>query len=1175
MGVVYGAVAPASRARVAVKTVTVSQESLLASIRREIHALSKLDHPGVVRVLATGVDDGRPWYAMEHLQGTTLAGLRDTLWARPPARSPSSHHAATATSPTVPLHGARSAASAPAPGEAQRGRLARVLTVMRRVLATLAYIHGEGIVHRDLKPHNVFVRDGDQPVLVDFGIASRAAGITGREVLDAPLYTAGTPAYIAPEQVRGDPVDSRSDLYSLGCVLYELLTGRPPFLGDMALVLHQHLDVAPRPPSELIAGYPPELDRLVLALLQKRARDRIGHAEDVIAALDELGAQPEAPHRPVRAYVYRPELTGRTAALASLEAAALAAARGEGRCVLIAGESGVGKTYLAQEAARASQDFAVIVGTCAPVGAFRHGPAGQSLHPFTRLFQLVTDRCTTSGRAATDRLVGERGKILAEHDPGLAGLPGQDAYRDPPALYGAARRDRLLAALADTVSSLSEDQPVLLLLDDLQWADDVSMRFLTTLGDDWFYGKRVLMIGTYRVEETTAGIGELLSRPYTHQLEIGQLDDASIGSLVSDMLAIESPPDELVRFLALHSAGNPFFIAEYLRAATAEGLVRRGQRGRLELGRALPITMPELVSRRLDGMLPGAQRLAAYASVMGHDLDADVLRDASGASELEALDALAELVARQILEPTDGGGLRFVHDKLCEIAYGRQEVSRRNTMHHEVAEAIERRIGLGEPAPRVHAVLAHHYLAAGSEQRAVGYLERAGDHALAAGAYAQAADWHRKLLQLGVGVAGDPPAPQRRARWMSGLAKACFGLGDLRDAETHARATLATLGRPLPGSMTGWTQLLLVEGARRMWQMFGPTRAPAPPRGDDALVDAAQLAEMLTQRYYYVGDAVSLVGSALLSVNLAERAGAGAQVPVAYSAFGYVLGLLRQHALAMRHFQIAYDGAAARDDVVGKASVLNTRSLYHVGFGELAAAHASASEALKLAESDAQTREIALNLLGHIDYYAGRLEDSERRYALLLRSAKNRANHQRITWCLFTQARVLAARGRPAEGLALLREARQRLVERPELDSEIIALGLLAGAEAASGARAAARSAVGEVLERVRRSKPGGFSVIDGYDGAATALIMLTRRHGADTRIEAEVRELVAAMTYLARLFPMAEPYALLHRGELERLRGNRRRAVRCVTRARDLAGRMLMGVIGKRAAIALDDLGA
>src|ERR1043166_7739311 len=231
MGVIYSAQLPGSSHRVAVKTVPVADESLLSSMRREIHALGRLVHPGVVRVLDSGFDGGRPWYAMELLEGPTLAALRDSLWG---IDEPTGRHLSLPGRRVAIAARPRDERTIHAPAERpaiDRGKLDRVLTVMRRLLGTLAFVHGEGIVHRDIKPQNVFLRDGDQPVLFDFGMATRSAGIMGREVVDVVLAIGGAPAYMAPEQICGNLVDSRADLYAAGCVFYELLTGRPPFLG--------------------------------------------------------------------------------------------------------------------------------------------------------------------------------------------------------------------------------------------------------------------------------------------------------------------------------------------------------------------------------------------------------------------------------------------------------------------------------------------------------------------------------------------------------------------------------------------------------------------------------------------------------------------------------------------------------------------------------------------------------------------------------------------------------------------------------------------------------------------------------------------------------------------------------------------------------------------------------
>lgn len=225
---------------------------------REARAAAALDAPGIVRVAGCGrLEDGRTWVAMEWIDGITL---EDAL------------------------------------GEdaGQRWPLARTLGIAAQLARALAAAHVAGIVHRDLKPSNVMVRRGsDQVVIVDFGIARRA-GDTASSV----SRCAGTPHYMAPEQALGEDVDARADLYSLGCVLVRMTTGRVPFDGSAVEVLLAHLG---QPPPAL-DGVPPAVATLIGRLLAKRPRERPPSAAAVADRLDAL-ARDAAPIDPFDATV--------------------------------------------------------------------------------------------------------------------------------------------------------------------------------------------------------------------------------------------------------------------------------------------------------------------------------------------------------------------------------------------------------------------------------------------------------------------------------------------------------------------------------------------------------------------------------------------------------------------------------------------------------------------------------------------------------------------------------------------------------------------------------------------------------------------------------------------------------------------------------------------------------
>ena len=764
MGVVYRAQHMETGDLVAVKTVRVPSESLLAGIRREIHALTRLRHPGIVHVLDEGVDGGVPWYAMELVAGTAL----------PASRSRATHLLAEtvldvtdgADAPPVARRGTGPAAAAD---------LRSLLTIARRLCETLAYLHGEGIVHRDLKPDNILVRASGQPVLVDFGIASAFASNEGREVLDALGATGGTLAYMAPEQIRGEAVDARADLYALGCILYELVAGRPPFVASTADdFVRAHLGETPAPLSRFAPGTPEALDALVVRLLAKRPDERIGYADDVAAALARLGAEvapePDLP-RP-RAYLYRPAFAGRADALADLDGAVARLVGGRGGVVLVGGESGVGKTRLLVEAGRRAERAGALVlaGECPPRDSQAGGAALDALRaPLRR----IADRCRERGEAEADAVVGARGPLLARYEPALEELPGQAKFPEPSELPPAAARLRLYEALAATFSALARSRPVLVVLDDLQWADELTLGWIEYVARvEPPEGGPVLLVGSYRSEERPDALGALLAADRTTRVELGRLDDAAVEAMTGGMLALEPPPALFSRYLSRQSEGNPFFVAEYLRAAVEERLLVRDEKGSwCVAGEAagpaaeadyerlgLPRSVRALVERRLEGLGSAAAETVSAAAVVGREAEADLLGRIVGLGEQELLEALDELLRRQILEDAAGGRLRFTHDKLREAAYDAVAPDARTRLHGAAAHALE--AAFGDDARRHAARLADHWRAAGEPERARPHYLAAAADAATRYAHAEAERLYRAYLDL----AEHPSAERVEAR---------------------------------------------------------------------------------------------------------------------------------------------------------------------------------------------------------------------------------------------------------------------------------------------------------------------------------------------------------------------------------------------------------------------------
>jgi len=284
MGLIFRGQDVRSGGLVAIKTVCSRREVDAAAIRREIVALSNLRHPGIVRLHTFGEEGGAPWIALELLEGRTLGD--EILWYWPEtSMGADERRERTDELPTTPARGLgaparglRDRRSAPAPAfpVAAGGHLRDVISIMAQICLALDHVHRAGLVHRDVKPANVFLGDDGRTTLIDFGLACAAATTRENEV------GVGTMEYAAPEQICGGPVDRRADIYSLGCVLYELVTGRLPFSGDSANeIAERQIKREPVAPTMLSAEVPGQLDDLVMSMLAKSPAHRPDNVTEV------------------------------------------------------------------------------------------------------------------------------------------------------------------------------------------------------------------------------------------------------------------------------------------------------------------------------------------------------------------------------------------------------------------------------------------------------------------------------------------------------------------------------------------------------------------------------------------------------------------------------------------------------------------------------------------------------------------------------------------------------------------------------------------------------------------------------------------------------------------------------------------------------------------------------
>ncbi len=1164
MGVVYRARHLNTGELVALKTVAGTKPGTLGSIRREIGALLRVRHPGVVRLVGEGLQDGVPWHAMELLDGRPLRDHIEIVWApfRHADQFATTRQGANAWALTTPgmaraITGQRAIAPPPsivrppAGGSELRGSL----SIVRRLCQTLSFLHGEGIVHGDLKPENVVLQGDDRkPVLVDFGIMRRFAGAAGREALELENDGAGTLAYMAPEQVRSTDIDARADLYAIGCILYEAVCGRPPFLDDdHGSLVEQLIGRDPPPPSALVNGVDARLERLILALLAKQPHERPGYADDVGDELEALGAEriAEFATPPPRPYLYRPSFAGRRDLVALLDDEVYGAIAGRGRCIVLTGPSGGGKTRLCVELARRAraEGMRVVSGECTPMSGGDRG-AGLPLAAFRPLLQEVADRCRLDGARMTDRLLAEHVRVLEEIEPSMALVPGRDKWEAPPRLPAERSRERIQHSVVEVLDRFANIRPLFIVLDDLQWADDLTLGVLRELVNRTKPMYAVVLV-TCRSESADVALEPLRGGPGMLALGLAPLDRIEVERIIAGMTAREDPPAALVQQLATESGGNPFFVAEYLKAAVAEGLLaRENGRWTFRLGAAAsslaaPGSVQALVERRLVGLGEDARRLVEAGAVLGRAWTPELLAAVAERDAATTDSALDELIVRQIVVEAEAGELRFVHDKIRESAYGAIDVAARRRWHARAAAVLAK----NADDPVLWRRLAYHYQLAGDHVSAFDWTERAGRYAHAAGAYREAREHFEIACALMPSL--PPRAPLERARLHRMYAEALDGVGEIDASGRQLMAALAALGRPLPHRRAGWFSLLAAETARQVWLRVAPGSHVVAAEERAPLEEAAIAAGRLVAYYFFRNQMAELMASTTLAANLAETAGADAPHARAGAFLAGMVGVMGLRGVARGYFTRTREAAVRSGDIVAELFQAQVEGMYHLHRADWPSVRAIIEPALALGtkagaafETEALRMPVALMAL-----FTGDIAGAEAQGQQMLQSARALGHRLHETWSRIILAESALRRGCASEALALVEPTIAELEREGDVVNRLNCLALIAGARLQLDDLDGARIVADETQRQLETQPSAALAPYHLHEHVPAVYIEAwarARKEGlAADELGARARRSCTLAARFARVGEIARPYSLRHQARLSLLEGRTRRARR------------------------------
>ncbi|MGH9366512.1 MAG: ABC transporter substrate-binding protein, partial [Thermoanaerobaculia bacterium] len=701
----YRARDPVLNREVAVKLMSSTDltSELEERFQREAQVVGQMDHPAIVPIHDLGRHEGSLFFVMPVVSGTNLSRLlRDQTLC-----------------------------------------LGDVVDIGIQVADALDYSHSRGVVHRDIKPANIMVTreegSGVRVRVMDFGLAHTAS----ESRLTKTGTLVGTVAYLSPEQVSSRAFDGRSDIYSLGVVLYECLVGEPPFTGDVQSILYRIVHEIPQPPRALGAEIREELQDIVLRCLEKDPGKRPQKAGQIAEALrrhksslasDEfrmslvLSTSRTIPRPAASAFI------GREKEFAELQRRLNASIAGDCQFAVVAGEPGIGKTRLLEEL----KNLARVRKVRALYGRFVEQDRSFSYQGFCELIEdyfLSRDPgSSSSGRPDFSDLAAELIALfpqLSEIGELRAAVSGETRAAAEAEEKKAEDRIQIFELLARTLTRIAGGKPLLLILENLHGAE-ISIEALQ------YIVRRLrptptLIVGSYRQTETDKRhplirmLDSFADDQRFVSLTLPPFSPSEHRTLVESLVGAPKVSNDLAQRLRDATEGNPFFTKELIRSLVESGGIAKSDTGDWSFSRgaaisadALPATIQQAVEKRMERLPQELRDLLSVASVLGKTFDA---RDLETLAETKSLDdAIDRLMREGILEEereSRGDRLTFSSGIVRDVLYGALARRKRRSLHRKYAELIEQRYA--GRLERIYPDLVHHFSQADVPEKTVEY----------------------------------------------------------------------------------------------------------------------------------------------------------------------------------------------------------------------------------------------------------------------------------------------------------------------------------------------------------------------------------------------------------------------------------------------------------------------
>jgi tetratricopeptide (TPR) repeat protein len=800
-GVVYEVRDRQSDAHLALKTVRLDEPSALASLKREFRAVQDVAHPNLVRLDELFEENGAWFFTMELVEG------KDWLsYVRP-------------GSPAGTLDEAKLRAS------------------IAQVVEALSVLHASGTVHRDVKPSNVLVSARGHVKLLDFGIATGA----NRRQPEAEGVV-GTAAFMSPEQVLAEEPTPAGDLYAVGVMLYQALTGKLPFFDRPGHVLEAKLRETPMRVKDVEPGAPADLADLCDSLLRLDPRAR----PDAAATLEAIGAG-NLPSSGEMA-VAPEDFVGRSSELGVLQRAFAAASAGGTVTVMVDGVSGVGKSALVRRFLRGLEGRAF---------AFEGKCNEREYVPYNGIDAIVDGLAThlvEENDAWLGNLSARSLRLLPRLFPAMKRVPFFAAVTDESQSMteGAPQelRARIFEAFRELLTKLAERQPLVLVIDDIQWADGDTLALLPELLAPPF-PPRILLICARRLAEEEAAHPSLIPTVRlagdVRKLRVGALPTEEVAELASQLSRATPLDRSELEAIAAESRGHPFFLHELVRRSARGGTGRMGQ-----------VSLDEALWTRVTLLGEKEQDFVHAIAVAAVPTPLPIIAAAAAIPRRDLPSLMAALRSANVVKASGTGSGRLVapyHDRVREAVSAHLDARTRRDWNERLARAFE---ASGE---RDVERLAVHWDGAGDAGRAQALYREAAERASNALAFDRAVDFYQRALALATATTPDVAATEhalatalvnagrsgeaarvflslagksdgRAAIELRGRAANAFLCsGHFAEGTAELRAVLAAVDIAFPGSRLAVIFMILWQRVRLLFRGLG-FKAQDPARID-------------------------------------------------------------------------------------------------------------------------------------------------------------------------------------------------------------------------------------------------------------------------------------------------------------------------------------------------------